>query len=76
MKNRFTINLLIYKEDNISKRNFSIESDDYNKKIIESEIINKLELDDKKWTISTSDELEYIESERVIFWKIKLNKVK
>lgn len=76
MGNRFTVNLFIDKGNNISKINFSIELDDYDREIIESKIKNKLDLDEEKWIISNSNELEYIEKERVIFWKVKLNKVK
>lgn len=75
MKNRFTINLFVDKKGDISKRNFSIESKNYNKKTIEKEIIKKLNLDEKKWTIETSEELEYVEKEKVIFWNIKLKEV-
>lgn len=75
MKNRFTINLFVDKKGDISKRNFSIESKNYNKKTIEKEIIKKLNLDEKKWTIETSEESEYVEKEKVIFWNIKLKEI-
>ena len=75
MKNRFTINLFVDKKGDISKRNFSIESKSYNKKTIRSEVEKKLNLDEKKWTIETSEELEYVEKEKVIFWNIKLKEV-
>lgn len=75
MKNRFTINLFVDKKGDISKRNFSIESKSYNKKTIEKEIIKKLNLDEKKWTIETSEESEYVEKEKVIFWNIKLKEI-
>jgi hypothetical protein len=75
MKNRFTINLFVDKKGDISKRNFSIESKSYNKKTIQSEVEKKLNLDEKKWTIETSEELEYVEKEKVIFWNIKLKEV-
>lgn len=75
MKNRFTINLFVDKRGDISKMNFSVESKSYNKKTIEKEIIKKLNLDEKKWTIETSEESEYVEKEKVIFWNIKLKEV-
>lgn len=75
MKNRFTINLFVDKRGNISRRNFPIESKSYNKKTIRSEIKKKLNLDEKKWIIETSEELEYVEKEKVIFWNIKLKEV-
>jgi hypothetical protein len=75
MKNRFTINLFVDKKGDISKRNFSIESNSYDKKTIRSEVEKKLNLDEKKWTIETSEELEYVEKEKVIFWNIKLKEV-
>ncbi len=76
MKNRFTINLFIEKDGNISRRNFSIKCDNYDKKVIESEVIKKLNLNESKWIIETNEEWEYIEKENVIFWKTKLKEVK
>lgn len=75
MKNRFTINLFVDKKGNVTRRNFSIESNSYDKKTIQSEVEKKLNLDEKKWTIETSEELEYVEKEKVIFWNIKLKEV-
>lgn len=76
MKNRYTINLFIDKKGNVSRKNFTIQSDSYDKKTIELEVSNKLDLNENKWTIETSEELEYVEKERVIFWKAKLKEVK
>lgn len=72
--NRFTINLFIEKDDNISKRNFSIRSESYNRELFELEISKRIDINDDKWIIESSEELEYIEKERVIFWKTKLKK--
>jgi len=71
---RFTINLFIEKGDNISKRNFSIRSDSYNSELFELEISKRIDINGDKWIIESSEELEYIEKERIIFWKTKLKK--
>lgn len=74
MKNRFTVNLFIDKNNNVTRRNFSIDLETYNHDKLNEVIANKLNLDDKKWTIETSEEMEYVEKEKVIFWKTKLKK--
>ncbi len=74
MKNRFTVNLFIDKNNNVTRRNFSIALETYNHDKLNEVIVNKLNLDDKKWTIETSEEMEYVEKEKVIFWKTKLKK--
>ena len=76
MKNRFTINLFVDKKGDVSRRNFSIEVSSYDKKTIELEVVKKLDLDENKWTIESSEEWEYVEKEKVIFWKTKLKEVK
>lgn len=75
MKNRFTINLFIEKKDEVSRINFSIELDKYDTKTIEKLVSQKLALNEKKWTIETSEQIELVEKERVIFWKTKLKGV-
>jgi hypothetical protein len=76
MENRLTINLFVDKRGKVSRRNFTIQADSYDKKTIELEVSKKLELNENKWTIETSEELEYVEKERVIFWKAKLKESK
>lgn len=75
MKNRYTINLFVHKKDDTSRRNFSVELDIYDKKNVEEIVSKKLNLNEEKWSIESSEEIEYIEKERVILWKTVLKRV-
>lgn len=75
MKNRFIINLFVDENGDVSRRNFSIELQEYNSSKVSEIVEKKLDLNNKKWTIEKSEEIELIEKERVIFWKAKLKKV-
>lgn len=75
MKNRWTINLFVDKNDGVTKRNFSCELQKYDVESVRQIVVEKLDLNEKKWTIETSEEWEVVEKESVIFWKVKLKKV-
>jgi hypothetical protein len=74
MKNRWTINLFVCKDDDNKRMNFSIDLKSYNKSEVKKIVIDKLDLSGKKWTIDISEEIEVVEKERVIFWKTVLKK--
>lgn len=74
MKNRWTINLFVCKDDNKKRMNFSIDLKSYNKNDVKKIVNEKLDLAETKWTIDNSEEIEVVEKERVIFWKTVLKK--
>lgn len=75
MKNRWIINLFVDKNGATTRMNFSTEISSYSKNDIEQIVSQKLNLTGKKWIIDSSEEIEIVEKERIIFWKTKLKKV-
>lgn len=74
MKNRWIINLFVCKNGQKIRMNFSTELKDYNKNEVRQIVNEKLDLSGKKWTIDSSEEIEVVEKEKVIFWKTELKK--